>query len=159
MTCEGILNTEQMGGKGMGCWRGPAGHLLQQLPDHVLVAPQGLLPLLHILCTAQRVGYMPCKAKCASSTTVGALQIYTVQAKLLQVPETCFICSAAQHLGIMTVHAAGDAQKVASKWELHGWWVLLLDFTGFAILVSGRLHVWCSLQQLFVVFVAGAVRV
>lgn len=87
MTCEGILDTEQVGGKGVGCWRGPAGHLLQQLPDHVLVEPQGLLPLLHILCTGQRVGYMPCKSKCVSSTTVGALQIYTVEAKLLHVPD------------------------------------------------------------------------
>ena len=62
MTCEGVLDTEQVGSKGMGCWRGPTGHLLQQLPDHVLVAPQGLLPLLHVLCRGQRLSQLSCKS-------------------------------------------------------------------------------------------------
>jgi len=31
--------------------------------------------------------------------------------------------------------------------ELHGWWVLVLDFTEFATLVSGWLHVWYSFDS------------
>ena len=49
VTCVGVLDTEQVGSNGMGCRGGPTHHLLQQLPDHVLVVPQRLLPFLDIL--------------------------------------------------------------------------------------------------------------